>query len=141
MPPSKVSEDEWLCRFLVEGDWDEDKQRPTPGAFRASDRQLSLYHPETIVGLGSSLRGLCFDRLEGAGEAHLQVGKCIELSQGISDEFQPQVYWRPDKVPDPWLQWKDAHVQIESLEGNSSFPRSYRALLADNATCLRPPDE
>lgn len=141
MPPSEVSEDEWLCRFIEKGYWDEDKQRLIPGAFRASDRQLSLYHSETIVGLGSSLRDLCFDRLKGAGEAHLQVGKCIELSQGISDEFGTQVFWRPEKVAEAWLQWKDAHAQIESLEGNTGFPRSYRALLADNATCIRLPDE
>ena len=112
-----------------------------PGAFRASDRQLSVFHPETVSGLGSSLRDLCFDTLEGAGEAHLQVGKFIELGQGISDQFNPQVYFRPDKVGEAWLGWKDAHAQVESQEGRATFPRSYRALLSDNATCLRPPDE
>ena len=141
MPPSEVSEDEWLCRFIEKGYWDEDKQRAMPGAFSASDRQLSLYHPETVVGLSSSLRDLCFDRLEGAGEAHLQAKTYIKFGQGISPVFDPQVFWRPKKVAEAWLQWKDAHAQVESQEGKDTFPRSYRALLADNATCLRPLDD
>ena len=141
MPPSKVSEDEWLCRFLTkDGDWDDEKNEPTPSAFKASRRELSLFHPETVAGIGSSLRDLCFDRLKGAGEAHLQVKTCIELGRGISKQFDPKVYWRPDKVAQPWQCWKDAHVQIESKEGNADFPLTYRMRLATNATCLRPPE-
>ena len=141
MPPSKVSDGEWLCRFLTSGDWDEDKQQPTSRAFKASHRELSFYHPKKVEELGSSLRDLCIDRLEGAGEAHLQVKTCIDLGQGVSPVFDPQVYWRPDKVRQPWKRWKDAHAQVQSEKGDANFPLTYRSLLADNATCLRPPDE
>ena len=137
-----MSDEEWLCRFLIldDGDWDEEKNEPTPSAFKASRRELSLYHPQKVDELGSSLRDLCFDRLEGAGEAHLQVKTCIELGQCITTPFNPQVYWRPGKVSEPWERWKDAHVQIESPKGNPKFTFKYRSLLAANATCLRPPD-
>lgn len=142
MPPSIVSDDEWLCRFLVleDGDWDEDNEEPTPRAFKASNRELSFYHPEKVAGLGSSLRDLCIDRLEGAGEAHLQVKACIELGQCISTQFDPKVYWRPEKVREPWERWKEAHAQVESTGGHSDFPLTYRIRLVANSTNLRPPD-
>ena len=137
-----MSDEEWVCRFLVseDGDWDDEKNEPTPSAFKASRRELSLFHPEKIAGLGSSLRDLCFDRLEGAGEAHLQVKTFIELGQYITTPFDPQMYWRPDKVSEPWEHWKDAHVQLESTKGSPKFTFKYRSLLAAKATCLRPPD-
>jgi hypothetical protein len=91
--------------------------------------------------LGFTPRDLCIERLAGAGEAHLQVKTCIELGQEISDEFDPKVFWRPDKVDERWKLWEDAHAQIESQGGARDFPITYRILLAENATCLRPPDE
>ena len=140
MPPSEVSSEEWLCRFISLGKWDDDLQQPTPQAFRASRRHLSMFHPKRVEDSGSDLRDLCIGRLIGAGEAHLQVETCIRLGAGISPEFSPMVYWRPDKVGEDWVIWKDSHAQIESPGGNAGFPTSYRSLLAENATCLRPPD-
>ena len=144
MPPSKefrVPQDEWICRFIVKGEWDDVLEQPTPGAFKASDRELSVFHPDKVEQLGSRLSELCFDGLDGAGEAYLQVETCIRLGQCISNEFRPEVYWRPDKVHKEWERWKAAHAQIESPGGKSSFPKSYRSLLAENATCLRLPDD
>ena len=141
MPPSEVSEEEWVCRFVLSGDWYDELHRPTPDAFRASRRELSLFHPRKVEQLGFTLRDLCIERLAGAGEAHLQVKTCIELGQEISDEFDPKVFWRPDKVDDRWKLWEDAHAQIESQGGNRNFPMRYRSLLAENATYLRPPEE
>ena len=89
---------------------------------------------------GDALRDLCIDRLTAAGEAHLQVETCIELGQRISIQFDPKVYWRPNLVEDPWKTWANAHAQVESLGGNADFPTSYRSLLAENATCVKPPD-
>lgn len=109
-------------------------------AFKASDRQLSTFHPQRVEEAGYMLRDLRVGRLGGAGEAHLEVETCIRLGQGISDEFNPKVYWRPDNAGEAWESWRDAHAQIESMGGNSGFPTSYRSLLAENATCLRPPD-
>ena len=68
----QVSEEEWICRFIIPGDWDEELQQPTR-AFRASDRQLSTFHPMTVEEAGSYLQDLCIEYLAGAGEAHLQV--------------------------------------------------------------------
>lgn len=140
MKPLEVSDEEWICRFIVPGEWDDELQQPTPRAFRASARELSTFHPEKVAQLGYRLRQLCIKQLDGAGEAHLQVKTCIELGKDISREFSPKVYWRPEKVAEAWLRWQDAHVQIESEGGNGGFPTSYRSLLAENATCLRPPD-
>ena len=86
------------------------------------------------------MKDLCVDGLNGAGEAYLQVKTCTELGEDISDEFKPKVFWRPDKITKAWEQWRDAHAQIESEGGNTGFPASYRALLAERATCLRSPD-
>lgn len=141
MPPSKVSEEEWICRFITPDKWDDELQQPTPRAFRASDHELSVFHPKKVEEAGYSLRDLCIEQLSGAGEAHLQVEACVNLDPPISAEFNPKVYWRPDKVADPWKLWQEAHAQIESRGGNSGFPPSYRSLLAENATCLRAPDK
>ena len=141
MPPSEVSREEWICRFITPGTWDDEHQQPTPRAFKASDRQLSVFHPQRVEDNGYSLQELCIDQLSGAGEAHLQVKTCIELGQNISNEFKPNVYWRPCQAASPWVLWKDAHAQIESEGGNADFPASYRSLLAENAICFRPPDE
>ena len=140
MPPSELSREDWICRFIIQGKWDDELQRPTPRAFRASDCHLSVFHPNRVKDTGDTMQHLCIERLSGAGEAHLQVETCITLGQGISDEFNPKVRWRPDKVGEAWEQWENAHAQIESIGGNAGFPTSYRALLAENATCLRPPD-
>ena len=141
MPPSQVSEEEWICRFILLCEWNEELQQPYPSAFRASRRELSMFHPNKVEQLGFTLRALCIKRLAGAGEAHLQVKKCLEIGQNISDEFDPKVYWRPERVDDKWKCWKEAHVQIESQGGNRNFPIKYRSLLAENATCLRPSEE
>jgi hypothetical protein len=138
--PSEVSEEEWICRFIEQGEWDDNLKQPTPGAFRASGRELSSFHVKTVQSLGSELKDLCIDRLESAGEACLQVKACIELCKGISPVFDPKVYWRPEKVAPAWQRWKEAHVQIESERGNASFPMTYRSLLAENASHLRPPN-
>lgn len=141
MPPSEVSREDWICRFITPCKWDDELQQPTPRTFRASDRQLSMFRPIRVEEAGYALRDLCIERLSGAGEAHLQVETCIELGQGISDEFNPLVYWQPDKVGESWERWKDAHAQIESQGGKAGFPTLYRSLLAENASRLRPPDE
>ena len=140
MPQSQISDEEVICRFVTLEDWDEERQEPSPNAFNASEREMSAYHPGKVEELGDTLRDLCFERFEGAGEAHLQVGKCIELGQDISDQFNPNVYWRPDKVTDPWEHWRDAHAQIESEGGNKKFPLTYRTRLVRNSMCVRPPD-
>ena len=140
MTPSEVSNEEWICRFIPSDEWDEEKQQPTPRTFRASNRELSVFHRNKVEETGSLLRDLCVDGLSGAGEAYIQTKQSIELGQDISDGFSPKVYWRPDKVKKLWLKWQAAHAHIESQGGNGGFPASYRSLLAENVVCLRPPD-
>ena len=140
MPPLEVSREAWICRFIPLGEWDDELERPTPSAFKASDRQLSAFHTDTVRQGGSTLRDLCIEGFTGAGEAYLQVETCIGLGQGISSVFHPKVYWRPEKTAPPWASWNDAHVQVESPGGHAGFPTSYRSLLAENAACLRAPD-
>ena len=141
MPPSQVSEEEWICRFILSCEWNDELQQPEPSAFKASRRELSVFHPKKVEQLGFTLRALCIERLVGAGEAYLQVKTCVECGQNISNEFDPKVFWRPDRVDERWKSWRDAHVQIQSEGGDRDFPITYRILLAENATCLRPPDE
>ena len=139
MTPSEVPEGDWICRFIAFDEWNDDLQEPTPSAFRASDRQLSVFHCYRVHEMGDALSDLCIEQLCGFGEAHLKVRTSIELGNGISDQFRPAVYWRPDTVGEAWERWKQAHVQIESPGGDSSFPRKYRVLLARNANCPRLP--
>lgn len=140
MPPSEVPEDDWICRFVAPDEWDDELKEPTPAAFRASNRQLSVFHRQRVEDAGHTLRDLCIGQLSSLGEAHLRVAVCIELGRGISDQFDPKMYWRPDHVHETWERWKDSHAQIESSGGDRSFPRTYRVLLARNATCPHLPE-
>ena len=135
----EVQVSDWICRFIAPDQWDETLEGPTPDAFRASNRELSMYHVQKVFDMGDKLVDLCIESLSGYGEAHLQAGQCVELGEGISDPFSPAVYWRSDKVKKPWKEWKHAHIQIESEGGHSSFPQTYRVLLARNARCPRLP--
>ena len=140
MLPSEVPGHDWICHFISPDEWDDTLQEAIPKAFLASDRQLSVFHRCRVESMGDKLSDLCIESLAGFGEAHLRVDKCITLGQNISDVFSPRVYWRPDKVSEPWRRWKEAHAQIESLGGKASFPQTYRVLLARNATYPRLPD-
>ena len=138
MTPSEVSKTDSVCRFIPKDEWDEDRDEPMPSVFKASNRQLSVFHQTKITDAGDSLRDLCFGRLDGAGEAHFQVAKYLELAQGISPKFEPNVCWRPDAVEKEWSQWDYAHAHVEATGGDKDFPRTYRCLLAQNADCLPP---
>ena len=135
----EVPDEDWICRFVAPEEWDDVLQEPSPSAFRASDRQLSVFHRQRVEDSGDALQDLCVQQLSGFGEAHLTAATCIELGQGISDQFAPKVYWRPDHVQEAWSRWKEAHAQVESSGGDRGFPRSYRVLLARNALCPRFP--
>ena len=139
MTPLRVPDEDWICRFVPPEEWDDDLQEPSPSAFRASDRQLSVFHRKRVEDSGDTLQDLCIEQLNGFGEAHLTVAACIELGSGISDRFNPKVYWRPYHVQEAWVRWREAHAQIESSGGDGGFPRSYRVLLARNAVCPRVP--
>ena len=139
MQPSEVFKEDWICRFITADNWLDELKQPSPSAFRASSRQLSVFSPGKVEETGSALEDLCIEGLKGAGQAHLQVSTCIDSGQGISEQSDPQIFWRPDKVAELWETWKDAHAQIESSGGDAGFPLTYRSLLAEKAICTKHP--
>ena len=58
--------------------------------------------------MGNVMEDLCIGQLSGSGEAHLRVTDYVELASGISAQFDPDVYWRPDHVEHQWEFWSDA---------------------------------
>ena len=134
-----VPSGDWLCRFVRYNDWNFEESRPWPTAFRASDRQLSVFHVERVEQCGCALQDLCINSLAGAGEAHLRAEDYITAGRDISPQFNPKVYWRPESVGADWGAWRDAHAQVESEHGNAKFPQTYRVALALSATPVRPP--
>ena len=56
--------------------------------------------------------------------------------------FQVQVEWRPEDkyVDEPWRRWRDAHVQVEAIEGPVKFLVEFRRLLALKSRFSVPPD-
>ena len=137
----EVPNDYLMCRFIRPGEWDFESGEPFPAAFRASDNQLSLYHIETVVTLGSDMSELCFGSLSGAGEAHLRASDFPAAASENSNlaHLNPKVVWRPDKVEPKWSKWEEAHAQVETSAGDDHFPHSYRVALVLKADPIRPP--
>jgi len=91
--------------------------------------------------MGSILQDLCIDTLESFGEGLLTVNEYLETAEECaSNVFQPTAKWRPEEVKKPWLPWSEAHVNIESEQGPSGFPKDYRLLLALRCNVARRPD-
>jgi hypothetical protein len=133
-----------LCRFVRRDAWNAIEGILTQAAFRASDRKLSVFSPERVSALGSSLRDLCFGSLRGAGEAILTAADYRELAGMTNPPTQlDDVYWRasaadvgPEHAP-----WSEAHAQVETTAGPDDFPRRYRLALANRARVVRIPEE
>ena len=129
-----------LCRFVDPKYWFADEDRPAASAFRASKHKLSTWHCDGVAQQNSSLEDLCIDKLEKFGQAILTVRDYIEAAeQTPSPEFRPIAVWRPEEAPEPWVAWRDAHVNVEAEAGNPSFPKTYRELLAKRCEVPRPP--
>lgn len=142
VPPEDI-----LCRFIDPKDWSDDDQRPALSAFKSSrdkhtrTNKLSLWHQDRIVNNGSQIRDLCIDLLAGFGEALITTRDILDSAKDLrSPVFKPQVLWRPDEVVQPWVDWKDAHVNVESEQPSSGFPDDFRLLLAERCYVSRPPD-
>lgn len=139
-PELTVPNDDWVCRLVKGSDWNFQEGRPLHTAFRASNHRLSMWHVDRVEQTGCVLETLCLAGWAGAGEAHLQVKDCVDAAEDTdSPVFKPAVYWRPDSAGPNWSQWRDAHVQVESEQGNHSFPHTYRVALALRSTPARPP--
>ena len=160
MDGAAVSDDDALCRFFPRHLMDENDGLPSPDAFRASNRELSVYHVGQVE-KSSSLVALCFGTLTGNGEAVLTAGEFKEVAQRVLDRPErpkgakddltglmyrpanfpvPEVVWRPNRVSAGREAWRDAHVHVETTSGNEKFPLGYRATLAMECRVLRLPD-
>ena len=135
-----VPSEDTLCRFIDPARWSYDDDRPSYTAFSASNRKLSTWHRDRVAQNHSTLEDLCFDSLAGFGEAVLRTKDFVRAAEeSRSQNFRPEAAWRPDEVEAQWLPWLNAHVNIESQAGPSSFPKDYRLLLAIRCDVPRRP--
>ena len=135
-----VPSEDTLCRLIDPRCWNRDDNRPAYTAFSASNRKLSTWHRDRVAQNGDNLEDLCFDTLEGFGEALLKTLDFLEAAKDSgSPDFRPTAVWRPKEVKGPWEPWQDAHVNIESQAGAKDFPPRYRLELAMRCEVPRRP--
>ena len=140
-----VPEDAIVCRFIRRDDWSIRDSRPRPGAFKQAD--LSVWHRDYLLSRHVLLKDLCIEHLTGCGQAHHAVADYLEFAwraaQCEGTPFQVQVEWRLEDqyVEEPWRLWRDAHVQVEAVEGPSKFLVEFRRLLALNSRYSVSPEQ
>ena len=139
-----VPEDDVVCRFIRPDDWSNRDNRPRPGAFKQGD--LSLWHRDRLLSRQVLLEDLRVEHLSGYGQAHHVVADYLKFARKAEQHegtpFQVQVEWRPEDkyVDEPWRRWRDAHVQVEAIEGPVKFLVEFRRLLALKSRFSVPPD-
>ena len=139
-----VPEDDVVCRFIRPSDWSTRDQRPRPGAFKQAG--LSVWHRDRLSSRQVRLEDLRIEHLSGCGQAHHVVADYLEFAQEAARReetpFQVQVEWRPEDqyVAEPWRPWRDAHVQVEAVEGPDQFLVEFRRMLALNTRFSVAPD-
>lgn len=145
-----------VCRFIKPKHWNDVLEEPSPFAFESSGnkrpggkggelrnmQELSIYHMGDVLALGSELRDLCIDALEGYGEAHLEAGVFVEAAKAAkSTALDPAVVYRPEFADEAWRRWASAHAHVESPGPAKGFPDDYRIELVQRIATSRPPDE
>ena len=143
VPPADI-----VCRFIRPADWSAQKNTPRAGAFKQSRQaDLSVWHPGRLAEHQAALADLQIGPFAGSGQAHHTAGDYVRLAlkaaelEEVSIEIQIQVEWRPEDayVPEPWRQWRYAHVQVEGISGPPGFLHEYRNQLTLNCRALTPP--
>ncbi len=136
-----VPPDADLCRFVPWDLWDWDQNVPMSSAFRASDRQLSVWQPHIVESAGDDIGELCLGNLVGSGHVLLTAQEFVELARGAPSEVAvPKVVWRPNHVHPLWTKWAAAHAQVETDSGDKGFARTYRLLLAQTCRIAKKPE-
>ena len=141
----QVPSGDTLCRFIRPKDWSKTESRPRPSAFKQDG--LSVWHKENLLARNVHLEDLRIEHLAGYGQAHYTAGDFVQLARDASKTTKlpllVQVVWRPEDeyVTEHWRQWNYAHVQVESLEEDTTALRVYRQKLSLNARLGVPPDE
>ena len=126
-----VPPDDTPCRFIDPDKWDDANDRPHYGAFKASNKKLSLWHQKRVEALGDDLSDLKTGALTGFGEALISAADCVDAAAVVNPpRFHPEVVFRPDEADDDRKDWREAHVNVETKRGDANFPRSYRKELA-----------
>ena len=140
-----VPEDDILCRFIRPGDWSKRDNRPKPGAFKQAE--LSVWHRDRLLSRQVRLEDLRIGHLSGCGQAHHTVADYLLFARKAAQlertPFRVQVEWRPEDqyVDKPWQPWRDAHVQVEAVEGPDKFLVEFRRQLALKSRYSVPPDQ
>lgn len=145
-----------VCRFIKPKHWNDVLKELSPFAFTSSRNkrptgkageienrnELSINHVGEVQALGSKLRDLCIDALEGYGEAHLEAGDFVTAAEtSDSKVLAPVVVYRPELAGSAWRQWASAHAHVESSRPASGFPEDYLVALVQRVRFTRPPDE
>ena len=97
---------------------------------------MSVWHEDTLTKLGATLKDLQIERFEDSGQLNLTVQDYFTIAKEVSstseDTFQIQVEWRTEDrfVGEAWREWRDAHAQVEIVQGpGKNFPSAFRDLV------------
>ena len=138
-----VPSDDVMCRFIKpeKGKWNTNLGLPLPRAFKQDD--LSVWSKNELRTQNAEPADLLIDNLAGHAQACHRAQEYLDYAEQVAQEegieCEVQVVWRPDKVDSPWYRWKDAHAQVEALEGPRDLPLEFRRRLAANAKYVVPP--
>ena len=138
-----VPSDGVLCRFIKpeRGKWNAELGLPLQRAFKQDD--LSVWSKDKLRDQDTEPADLLIDNLADHAQAYHRAQDYLDCAEQVAQEegvdCKVQVVWRPDKVDPPWHRWKDAHAQVEALEGPKDFPLEFRRRLAANAKCVVAP--
>ena len=136
-----VPPDDTLCRFINTDKWNFNLNLPTQRAFKQAE--LSVWNLGELHENNVHPEELLIEGLVGCGQSHHTAGDYLRIAIEVAQEedipCQVQVEWRPEKVTEPWWQWRYAHVQVEATEGPVDFPLEFRRRLAANSRFKVPP--
>lgn len=121
-----------------------------PRSIAFKQLNLSIWHIDTLSGLGGTLEQLQFGSLQGSGRAEFKIADIQEAAkkatqkQAPSGKLTAKPYFSPNTVDADRLQWKDAHmevdvsVQAETKEQQSKLNSEFRMALCAIAKCTPP---
>lgn len=130
-----VPPEDSVCRFIRPRDWSTAEKRPRPSAFSQTD--LSVWNERRLIEDGVEIEELQIDMFEGYGQAYHTVADYFHFASEVEaktgESCKIRIEWRTcdEYVPEPWRLWREAHVQVEMVNG-LKLPPTLRRLLAMN---------
>ena len=125
-----------VCRFIRPKDWSASEKRPKASAFSQPD--LSVWNERQLTEDGVAIEELQIDMFAGCGQAHHTVADYFRFASQVEEmtgeSCKIRVVWRTsdEHVKEPWRLWRNAHVQVEMVNGSKTLPPPLRGLLALN---------